>query len=779
VTRRHPPAPCFTRSDPVKKPTSRKSVPRADAAELQWRSHYHQLVDFHRERGHCDVPGGSRPHRALAAWLETQRELHARGRLAPHRTALLDELGLDLGAAEQEAEEMAGKRRRSSRERLAWDKRFAELEAFQRRFGHTRVAKSWKGHPGLYAWRHHQRELFRQGKMDPPRKARLDALGFEWMEAGRPEVPWSEYKETLWQTRIAALQKFRERFGHCRVPRLWPEDPRLGRWVCGVRGAARQGTLPLVRRQALEALHFDWKPGTPHFDAAWERRFSELLAFQRRFGHTRVSKAWKENHGLAHWRHFQRILHREGKLSPERKARLDSIGFEFAEPDCYVQTRIPQYAQLWEEKFKELEDYRARHGHCMVPTSYPENPRLGAFVQKLRREQRRGWMPEERRRRLDALGFAWDSDCAFRTDAWERRYAEAASYHQRFGHLCVTRMWQENSGLASWLDHQKEKCRAGTLEPARLARLDALGFRERLRLPRSVQQATIPLWEKHWQQRLHELEAFRAEHGHCLVPLHYKGTPGLSGWVLRIRKRYRDGTLPDERRAALEALGFAWKPLSARAEARFEKGFAALQEFHRRHGHTRVTELYKENPDLWKFRHYQRQLYRQGLLRPEQKARLDTLGFDWEEEAAVPRATVEFTDPGWQAMFRRLTDYHQKHGHTRVPRGSADAALERWVRRQRRRLRLGQLLPERAAALRALGFEPHTKGLHEDDLWQRRYEKLSEFHRHHGHTRVPRGTAESTSLAHWCAHQRALHRARKLLPQRRSLLNALGFPWKT
>ena len=464
---------------PRKAKTSAASA-RPDAAEAAWRGMYHQLVDFQRQRGHCDVPA-SRPYRALTAWLETQRELHARGRLAAPRVAQLDELGLDLSPVDDADGDTARSRGSSQPHEEAWEARFAELAAFHRRFGHTRVTKSWKENHGLPHWRHFQRVMYREGKLDPARKARLDTLGFEWEEPDRFGQSRAEHCERLWQTRYDALAEFKRRFGHCVVPKQWPEDQALSDWVRNQWYLHRGQQLRPDRVASLNALQFEWEPGRPHFDAQWEARYAELAAFHRRFGHTRVTKSWKENHGLPHWRHFQRVLHREGKLDPERKIRLEALGFEFAEPDEYVQTRIPQWAELWEQKFQDLVAYRDRFGDCLVPTIWAENPSLGAFVQKLRREHRRGWMPADRKARLESLGFAWDSDYAYRSDAWEDRFAELAAFHRRFGHLRVTREWKESTGLASWLDHQKEKRRAGTLEPERLARLDALGFSEQQR----------------------------------------------------------------------------------------------------------------------------------------------------------------------------------------------------------------------------------------------------------------------------------------------------------
>ena len=143
----------------------------------------------------------------------------------------------------------------------------------------------------------------------------------------------------------------------------------------------------------------------------------------------------------------------------------------------------------------------------------------------------------------------------------------------------------------------------------------------------------------------------------------------------------------------------------------------------------------------------------------------------------MPRATVEYTDPGWNTFFKRLSDFQRTFGHTRVQKDWKDAALRRWVFRQRRRLRLGTLLPERAAALKALGFEPHTKGLFEDSLWDRSYQELVAFQKKHGHTRVPCPRGLHVPLHSWVVHQRKLRRLDKLAPHRIARLDALGFHW--
>ena len=38
------------------------------------------------------------------------------------------------------------------------------------------------------------------------------------------------------------------------------------------------------------------------------------------------------------------------------------------------------HASGWEERLKELKDFKDMHGHCRVPKTYAENPQLAIWV---------------------------------------------------------------------------------------------------------------------------------------------------------------------------------------------------------------------------------------------------------------------------------------------------------------------------------------------------------------------------------------------------------------
>jgi Helicase associated domain len=57
---------------------------------------------------------------------------------------------------------------------------FTALKAYRDKYGDCNVPRDWKENPKLARWVDTQRQLQRQGRLASERKARLDALGFDW-----------------------------------------------------------------------------------------------------------------------------------------------------------------------------------------------------------------------------------------------------------------------------------------------------------------------------------------------------------------------------------------------------------------------------------------------------------------------------------------------------------------------------------------------------------------------------------------------------------------------
>jgi hypothetical protein len=153
-----------------------------------------------------------------------------------------------------------------------------------------------------------------QAKLTSERKARLDALSFDWDPIA-----------SQWEAGFEHLQAYVKEYGHTRVPQQYksPDDYKLGTWTLNQRH--RLNSLSPDRRARLEALGFEWDPHATQ----WEVGFEHLQAFVREYGHTRVPHKYKSPDGykLGRWTDNQR--HRPNAVPADRKARLDALGFEW------------------------------------------------------------------------------------------------------------------------------------------------------------------------------------------------------------------------------------------------------------------------------------------------------------------------------------------------------------------------------------------------------------------------------------------------------------------
>jgi hypothetical protein len=161
---------------------------------------------------------------------------------------------------------------------------------------------------------------------------------------------WGLSNTERWETGFAALLKFRRREGHCCPWRHHVEGNfKLGDWVSTQR--YRKDLVPIKRKRRLDAIGFvwDWR------EYRWEQNFAALLKFERREGHCCVSTYHRNGDlKLGWWVATQRRNKKE--MSPERRARLNKIGFVwsigFMGPIAYRPKARPDRGGAQQDKCK-------------------------------------------------------------------------------------------------------------------------------------------------------------------------------------------------------------------------------------------------------------------------------------------------------------------------------------------------------------------------------------------------------------------------------------------
>jgi len=141
----------------------------------------------------------------------------------------------------------------------------------------------------------------------------------------------------------------------------------------------------------------------------WTAKYEELLEYRLKHNHCMVPNACQDNPSLAEWvkrQRYQKKLRMLGKhstMSDDRIHALEMLGFVWNSHDA-----------VWEERLKELKEYKSVHGSCNVPSKYPQNPQLAIWIKRQRRQYKffhsnqPSTMTTYRIDRLNELGFAWN-----------------------------------------------------------------------------------------------------------------------------------------------------------------------------------------------------------------------------------------------------------------------------------------------------------------------------------------------------------------------------------
>jgi hypothetical protein len=130
----------------------------------------------------------------------------------------------------------------------------------------------------------------------------------------------------------------------------------------------------------------------------WEQAFSAAKKFNKRERHWDIPDDHIEDGvKIGNWVSVQRGARNKGKLSHDRLMRLDAVGFSW-----------DPRSQNWEMRFKLLEQFQKREGHCRVPQHFKiDRVNLGFWVNHLRMAKKNGQLTPERIKRLDGLSFTW------------------------------------------------------------------------------------------------------------------------------------------------------------------------------------------------------------------------------------------------------------------------------------------------------------------------------------------------------------------------------------
>jgi hypothetical protein len=264
-------------------------------------------------------------------------------------------------------------------------------------------------------------------------------------------------------------------------------------------------------------------------------------------------------------------------------------------------------------------------------------------------------LSEDRRRRLDEIGFVWDTYLS----KWQIGFNHLKSYRDRVGHCRVPGKCLENGyNLGSWVSKQRRY--KVKLSEEQRASLETLGF-------------DWDVFSTAWEKAFGYLSNYKDRNGDCRVPPEYTESGfALGQWVSKQRRN--ENNLSTDRRKKLDDLGFHWnnRP-SNRSSVKWENGFRHLKAYKQRIGDCRVPFNHLENGyKLGRWVAAQRR--DKNKLSEEQRKKLDQLAFDWD-----------VLSTNWEKAFACLGIYKKRVGHCRVPKTHIENGIKlgSWVNSQK------------------------------------------------------------------------------------------------
>ncbi len=505
-----------------------------DRYDEMWYVRYLELKNFKEKYGHFKAGSAKHRNKTLAYWITDQRS--KKKRMPSWRKELLDEIGFVWRI----------------REVISWEDQYDKLVEYHRIYGDCNVPFKWKPDVRLSIWVRTQLSFYRQKRLKQDRFEKLDSLGFSW-KVSKPIKP------IPWETNYQKLLVFKQKFGHCEVPKNF-EDKRFARWVGGQRKLNNRKKLKPERKEKLEAIGFPWRLRAP--TQSWEEHYQNLVSFKQKYGHCQVSSEDETTKTLGRWVGTQRKKHL--RLDQTKVDLLNELGFDWKiEPGKSLVKQMKQHAtsrEKWWRNYHKLSSFKQHYGHLRVGQSKDQKWKpLYIWISRQRSNWQKGSLEEEQITALKKIGF--DKE---RPRSWEENYQYLQDFKQRHGHCQVSKA--EDNVLSNWVAYQRKN--QANLNNDQIRKLDELDFEWVVTVRASPlrDKKLQSSWDQKWMDKFEELKKYQSVHGDCNVPPKQPTTYKLGAWVATQRLYYKRKTLSQKRIDLLNSIGFEWSRAGKRAK---------------------------------------------------------------------------------------------------------------------------------------------------------------------------------------------------------------------
>ena len=341
------------------------------------------------------------------------------------------------------------------------------------------------------------------------------------------------------------------------------------------------------------------------------------------------------------------------------------------------------------------------------------------------------------------------------TASWEIMFAEAKRYYEENGDLLIPDTYVNENGyrIGRWVGVQRRNYQAGQgLTQVQIQKMESIGI----------------CWEsrddRFWNERYEICKTYFAEHQSLSgIADHDKNT---GNWLIRQRRKYRDGELEQDRIDKLTALGMIWN-----LDEVWERYFDAAQKYYAKFGDLDIPIKYVTDDGLNLGQWYRtvRKAYQDKTLSQDRIERLEAIGMQWK--SVIIRK--------WLKKYELAREYFKKHGDLNIKLGyicEDGTKLGSWISTQREHYFKGILTEEQVTLLEQIGMSWQRF----DDKWNKAFNAVLNFVDNGGDiNNVPTELiVNDINISAWLHSQRNKYKNGKLSRESIEQLENLGIIWE-
>jgi hypothetical protein len=264
---------------------------------------------------------------------------------------------------------------------------------------------------------------------------------------------------------------------------------------------------------------------------SWDEIYTELVSFQKKYGHFNATHDYTgatAHASLARWVTKQKRMKQE--LDRTRIQRLDKIGFDWNKQSANYDIR-------WNQSYEKFKIHWQQKRELTIPSDTV----LSRRVQSQRAKSVQQTLRQDRKEKLDQIGFAWDTrvykhksegNTTQYDKKWKDMHDKLVEFHAEHGHSIVPRGYSD-SKLYVWTATQRVLYREERIQENRKQSLEDLGFVWK----DNPYDAESSLYQRHWDEMFERLVRFKESHGHTQVKVLQDRE--LGQWVQTQRRLYK------------------------------------------------------------------------------------------------------------------------------------------------------------------------------------------------------------------------------------------------